>query len=300
MIQNGFSVAVTRLESYLTRRGIFNETIHGMNYYWFITGLVKKFDENPSAVISKLKQTQELLFRKNNLVAGTTCSNDDFKKVCMYLEPFVGKLPDPHGVHSAWNPVPVSLNEGILTSSGVQYVVKGYDFRQLGFSWDGKWHVLSHILSTDWLHSRIRVMGGAYGGFSSVSKNGIIFLASYRDPNLRETLENFDATGAYLTGFRADDPSMTRYIIGTIAGLDSPLTPSEKGEMAFRYHFEKTGHNELKADRQAVLTTTAGDIRTMSAMISKVLEKNVFCTYGNEVKLKDNRDIFGQLVMLQQ
>jgi hypothetical protein len=187
-----------------------------------------------------------------------------------------------------------------MTASKVQYVIQGFDFRKLGFTWNGKWNVLNQVVSTDWLQTQVRVIGGAYGGFSTISKNGTIYLASYRDPNLKETLDNYKGTIDYLAKFEADSTDMTRYIIGTISNLDYPLTPSEKGEQAFRWHFEKVTPEEIQADRDAVLQTNAEDIRTMKEAVAKILDQQVYCVYGNDEKIKTNKTLFKDLVKLQQ
>jgi Zn-dependent M16 (insulinase) family peptidase len=192
------------------------------------------------------------------------------------------------------------MNERILTTSKVQYVLQGFDFEKCGLTWNGKWHVLNQIMSTDWLQTRIRVMGGAYGGFSRINKNGTFYLASYRDPNLSETLDNFKGTVAYLEKFEADSAAMTRYIIGTIANLDYPMTPSEKGEQAFRWYFEGVSKDEVQTDRDAVLATNATDIQKMSVDMSRIIDKHVFCVYGNDAKIMANKSLFNNLVKLQK
>jgi Zn-dependent M16 (insulinase) family peptidase len=298
--QNGFNVASTRLESYYSRRGVFAEKTRGIDYYWFITDLTNNFNANPEKVITDLKQVYDLLFTKNNLLAGTTCSEPDFTLYTKSFEAFVTTLRDKPVIHNTWALTPAPKNEGILTASKVQYVLQGFDFRKLGLAWDGKWNVLEQILSTDWLQTQIRIIGGAYGGFSSIGKNGTVYLASYRDPNLGETLANYKATIDYLSKFSADSTAMTRYIIGTIANLDYPLTPSGKGDMAFRWYLEKTNLEEIQGDRDAVLATTAEDIRNMRDDITKVLDQNVFCVYGNSEKIKFNKALFKNLVVLQK
>ena len=191
-------------------------------------------------------------------------------------------------------------NEGFITASKVQYVIKGYDYKKLGMEWNGNWNVLNQILSTDWLQTRIRVIGGAYGGFTGMNRNGTIYFASYRDPNLKETLDNYDGTVEYLKNFSADSVSMTRYIIGTISGIDSPLTPYQRGELAFRRYLEKVSFDELKREREEVLTCTPEDISNFSEAISNILSQNVLCVYGNEDKLKQNKELFRELVVLQK
>ena len=127
----------------------------------------------------------------------------------------------------------------LLAASKVQYVIKGYDFKKLGYDWNGKIRVLNKILSSDWLYNQVRVIGGAYGGFSSFSSTGRVYFGSYRDPNLKETLETFNGTPDYLDKFEADETDMDRYIIGTIARMDRPLTPSQKGNWAVSRYFMK-------------------------------------------------------------
>ncbi len=300
VLQNGYSVAAIRLDSYYSRRGVFNEKTRGMEYYWFVTDLVKRFNEDPDAVIAILKETYTALFARNNMMAGVTCSSDDYKAYASGFEKFAPALVEKAVEPKEWKLQPDAGNEGILTASKVQYVLQGYDFRKLGIEWDGKWNVLNQVMSTDYLQTQIRVIGGAYGGFSSITRNGSIYLSSYRDPNLKETLDNFAGITKYLSQFKADSTDMTRYIIGTIAGMDSPLTPSEKGDQAFRNYFENASREDVQSDRDAVLATTAADIRNMSDEIAKVLDQQVWCVFGNDEKISMNKTLFKDLVRLQQ
>jgi Zn-dependent M16 (insulinase) family peptidase len=298
--QNGYGIALNRLESYYSQRGVFNDMIRGATYYWFVTDLVKQFAVDPDAIIARLNQVKDALFIKNNLLAGTTSGEDDCKIYTKSLSALTSALHDKPVVLNTWLLEPVAKNEGIQTASKVQYVLQGYDFRKLGIPWDGQWNVLSQVMSTDWLQTRIRVVGGAYGGFSGIGKSGTFYLASYRDPNLKETLDNYQGTIDYLSNFQADSMAMTRYIIGTIANLDYLMTPSEKGELAFRRYMEKTSIEAVQKDRDDVLATTPAHIRKMSKVLEKVLGKQVYCVYGNEDKLKANKSLFKNLVTLQK
>jgi hypothetical protein len=298
--QDGYSVAATRFGSYLTNQGRFDEITKGADYYWFITALEKRFDENPDEIINKLSKTASLLFSKSNMMTGLTCLEDDFALFTKSLGNLTGALPVTPVQFEQWNLLPEKKNEAFMTASKVQYVIKGYDYRKLNFDWSGKLLVLDQILSTDWLQSQIRIIGGAYGGWSSIDRNGNIYFASYRDPNLKETLDNYDATTKYLNNFSADSTDMTRYIIGTVARLDQPLTPSGKGQAAFNNYFSKITQEQLQKERNDVLATTAGDIRAMADLVSGVMGKDIFCVYGNDEKIKANKDLFSNLLVLQK
>jgi len=159
--------------------------------------------------------------------------------------------------------------------------------------------VLGHILSTDWLQTQIRVIGGAYGGYSIVSPDGSFSFNSYRDPNLKETLENYKATVDYLRNFDADEKSMTRFIIGTISRIDQPMTPSQKGGRAVSNYFTKRSREEIQKEREEILSTTAKDIRDFARMIGDILEQDAICVYGGAEKIRQNRELFGNVVRVE-
>lgn len=293
--QNGYGYARTRLLSYFSNAGMFGELTGGFEYYWFISDLAAHVDSQAWEIGVKLAKTASLLFRKENMIMAVTCGKNDLPAVLQELPAFARALPAGREGFKAWKFTFEKKNEGFLTASKVQYVLKGYDFKKLGYSWNGKINVLSQILSSDWLQTRIRVVGGAYGGFSTFGRNGRVMFSSYRDPNLRETLEDFDAIPGYLDKLEVNDKEMTRYIIGTIADLDNPLTPSQKGDAAVRYYFEKTKAEDLQRDRDDVINVTLGDIKAMRPMVADILNQKVICVYGNEEKLTKEKDLFGRI-----
>ncbi len=300
MKQGGLQVAGSRIGSYLFNEGLFREKTGGAEYYWWVTDLTKKYAEDPQPVLEELSRTADQLFLESNLIAAVTCSDEDYSTFTQAWGTFAAAVPEGETQLKEWNLQPEPANEAFLTDSKVQYVVKGYDYKELGYNWDGRMHVLNQVLSTDWLQTRIRVMGGAYGGFARTGKDGSLFFMSYRDPNLKETLQNYDETAEYLENFEADETAMTRYIIGTISNLDNPLTASRKGDMAVQYYFEKTTAEELQQDRDQVLQTTADDLKAMAPMIQDILKQNVICVYGNETRIRENTDLFNKLVVLQK
>ncbi|MDD4602559.1 MAG: insulinase family protein [Bacteroidales bacterium] len=295
---NGYQVASRRLQSYLSNQGMFNELASGVEYYWFVTNLIKSFDKNSGQVSENLKKVASLLFTKNNLISSVTCSKKDQAEYAKGLELLTRQLPQSKPVYQSWVFNPEKKNEGLMAASKVQYVIEGYNFKKLGYSWDGKMRVLSQILSTDWLQSRIRVIGGAYGGFSFISPNGNFLFNSYRDPNLKATVENYKATVEYLLNFKEDDTAMTRYIIGTIAEMDAPLTSSQKGDLAVTLFFSKRTAADIQKDRDAVLETKSQDIREFTKLVKSILDQNTLCVYGNPEKINTDKSLFKNLVKL--
>lgn len=86
--------------------------------------------------------------------------------------------------------------------SQVNYVVKGGRLYEPGEVVPGQASVVSRFLRTGYLWDTVRVMGGAYGGFTKFNPvSGLFSCLSYRDPNLGKTLDNYDGCGGEFYGF---------------------------------------------------------------------------------------------------
>lgn len=297
---NGYHVASRRLSSYISNQGMFNELTGGLSYYWFVTDLLNNFDLNSAEIITNLEKVASLLFTWNNLIVSVTGAKKDLTVFSNGMDYLARRMPQGNQVLHEWNFNLIRQNEGLVAASNVQYVIQGYNFKKLGYSWDARMRVLNQVLSTDWLQTRIRVIGGAYGGFSSISPGGNFTFNSYRDPNLGSTLENFSKTPKYLSEFDTEPQSMTRYIIGTIAEMDSPLTSSQKGDQAVSMYFMQRTADEMQYDRDAVLSTKPDDIRGFADLVADVLSKRTICVYGGSDKLTTEQSLFDSLVKIDK
>lgn len=289
---NGSAYAATRLSSYFSNQGMLMEKINGLDYYNFITKINNDFDSNSQDVIAKLSQVAQLLFTRNNLIIGVACSQSNYKQLEPVFTKMIEALPEGDNTLNEWKFDLQPKNEGLMAPSKVQYVLKGFNFKQLKYPWNGKIRVLRQILSSDYLQNTIRVRGGAYGGYCVFQPNGNASFVSYRDPNLKETLDNYDATPEFLKNFAADSVEMLRYIIGTVSAMENPTTPSIRASMAVDNYFSKRTKADMEVERQAVLSTTVDDIKGYEQMVSDILKQNVYCVYGSNMKIQENKDLF--------
>lgn len=72
----------------------------------------------------------------------------------------------------------------------MNYVGKAVNlYADAGYQLSGSAYVVNKALGTTWLWDRVRVSGGAYGGFSDFdTHSGMFSFLSYRDPNLTKTV----------------------------------------------------------------------------------------------------------------
>ena len=292
VMRQGVRVAMTRLSSYYSNEGMFDELTGGYSYYEFVTDLNDNFDAKYDEIVKNLQEVATVLFNKNSLVANVTCSKNDLTLYNSELHNFIHTIAETPQELQRWDFDFDLKNEGMKTTSKVQYVTKGYNFKKLGHEYTGNMRVLNQILSRGWLTQQLRVIGGAYGGFSGISRNGNVYFASYRDPNLGETLVNIDNTPEFMSSFAPSVDEMTRYIIGTISRMDQPRSPSEAGGNALSWYMAGMTAEKLQAERDAVLATTKDDIVAMTNIVQEILDNSGICVYGNEEKIEAEKDLF--------
>jgi Zn-dependent M16 (insulinase) family peptidase len=292
----GHMVSTQRLFSYFSPLGKFTELLSGMSYYKFIADLERHFEVRKGEISESLAAVARLVFNSNNLIISLTGMDEEYPSFQQHVPTFIQYLSDAKNRKQQYEFEYSVRNEGLLTPGKVQFVAKGYNFRRLGYDYSGTLDVLCTIASLDFLWSRIRVQGGAYGSMARFSRNGNMFFCSYRDPNLKETLGVYDEAYSYISSFGADERELRKYIIGTIGAIDSPLTPSMKGEVASAHYISGIIQEEIQKRRDEVLGTKKEDIKRCAEMVRDAMRQNFICVIGSEAKLRENKELFSTLV----
>lgn len=298
MTSNGHEVALNRVQSYFSPCYAYKDMVKGVHYFRFLLDLESKFDGGAEDIISKLEEVRKLVFNRDNLIVGFTGEEkilEEYKKMLtQFLQELNKSSQDVCQIEFECN----KKNEGFMTSDKIQYVAKAGNYIKAGHQYVGTIPVLRTILSLDYLWNRVRVMGGAYGCMTNITRSGNLFFVSYRDPNLKETIEVYDKVSQFVQGFDCDDREMLKYIIGTISKLDAPLTPSMKGATAVDNYFMGISHEDIQKTRDDVLATTTSRIQELAKLFEDTMKQDYICVQGNEDKIKANESIFNQVLTL--
>ncbi|ERI94296.1 peptidase M16 inactive domain protein [Clostridiales bacterium oral taxon 876 str. F0540] len=296
MLQRGHTVAAKRAASYFSPIAKYEETLIGLSFYKFISDLDNNFEARYAEIVESFKQLSKLIFNRNNLLLSFTGEEADYESFEKSFVSLYNSLSTENPEKLSYDFKPAALNEGLMTSSKVQYVAKAYNFKELGYSYTGSLQVLKTIIGFDYLWNKVRVQGGAYGAFANFQWGGNTVFSSYRDPNLKETLAAYDKAGEFAQNFDADEREMTKYIIGTISELDSPLTPSMKGIVSDEYYIRNITQAHVQKERDEILGTAIENIRSLGTLITDCMKQNYFCVLGSEDKIKTNKDLFGSIL----
>lgn len=269
-----------------------------LSFYTFVCQWEREFSSEHDSLLNKLQKVAKALFNQQNLLTSVTVDEKQYPKFELIFQGFYKELSrepiHPGTLHFNFS----KRNEGLMTSGKVQYVVKGANFRKAGYNYHGTLRVLETILRYDYLWNRVRVQGGAYGGFAKFERNGNMVFGSYRDPNLIETLKVFDETQNYLKNFSVTEREMLKYIIGTMSQVDMPLTSQQKGERATAQYIRSISIEDVQKERDEILATQQSDIRRLSEMVGEAMRQEYLCVMGSEQKIKEHADKFGELVQV--
>lgn len=295
---SGHSVASTRAMSYFSRASYYQDAVGGIACYRVIADYESHFGEKKGELIAKLEDLVRRIFTPNRMMVSITCAKKDFALVekevlALKKKLYVGDMAQEN------RELPqmefVKRNEGFMDASQVQYVARAGNYVAHGHQYHGALKILKVILGYEYLWVNIRVKGGAYGCMNGYMRNGDTYFVSYRDPNLGVTNEVYNQVADYVGSFEADERDMTKYIIGTVSDMDTPMNPSAKGSRSMIAYLQELTYEDLQLEREQIIGATAEDIRGLRELIASVLKDEALCVIGNEEVLKNNEEMFFSL-----
>lgn len=157
----------------------------------------------------------------------------------------------------------------------------------------GSASVVSKYLRTGYLWDTVRVMGGAYGGFCRLSpSSGVFTYLSYRDPNLKGTLDNYDGAAAHLTSLELSEAEVAQTVIGAVGELDRPMQAEGKGFTSLQQYLAGESAQDRQARRDELLQTTLADFREFGRRLAALNGQATVTVIGSKAAIdKANLDM---------
>ncbi len=297
-MSSGHAVAAMRAMSKFSVSAALVEKTNGIEFYRFLDDIIENFDTKKEELKKSLKEFAVCAFRPENLMVDYVAEKSQNDLLAQQTVKFMDDLfRDPVKKGNCSLSISPS-NEGYKTSAKVQYVAVAGDYRKAGFEYTGALQVLRTIMSYDYLWINVRVKGGAYGCMNSYTRFGPMYFASYRDPNLNETLKIFKEAEKYISEYSPDERDMNKYIIGTISNMDIPLTPRAKGLRSMIAYVTKTTYEKLQKERDEVLGAKAEDIRKLAGLVGAAIKDPVICVLGGEETIEKEASLFDKVETL--
>ena len=125
-------------------------------------------------------------------------------------------------------------------------------------------------------------------------------LVSYRDPKLAATDKIYEGIPEYLKNFSIDERDMTKYVIGAMSNVDTPLSLSAKGSRNLTAYLSGLTDEMMQKKRDQILDVTQEDIRGLAGILESILNTGAFCVIGNEQQIEGDKKMFKEVKELFQ
>lgn len=279
----------------------FNEMASGISAYRFCCDTLERSDDELIEIVDRARKAMASVLGRDNVTIDITCSREMFDKVKSSAGKFVSELKtvrggDTEGARFGRKFDLKQSSEAFKTAGEVNYLGLAGSCDAITPDMAGKLNVVQNILSSEYLWNNIRVLGGAYGaGFNFNAIGNYGFFYSFRDPHLAKTHETYTGTVEFLKNFDCDERTMTKFVIGTMGGIDTPLNPAAKGSRALGCAIAGTTYEMTQAIRDAALNVTVDDIRSMAKVVEQMLEGSSICAVGCESSINRNKGMFAEV-----
>ena len=300
MMSAGHSVAVNRALSYFSPSAVLNEELSGITFFKRIEQWESDFDKYSDELCEKLSALAKQIFRPENLMVDFVAEDAAYPALLPCIKELKEKLYTEPVETGSFIPVAAKKQEGFKSASQVQYVAAAGNFRSRGLSYTGALKVLKVMMGYDYLWNQIRVKGGAYGCMCNFGKSGDCYFVSYRDPNLKDTLEVYRKAADYIESFKADERTMTQFIIGAISELDVPMNPAARGLYSLSGYMTGVTNEMQQKERHEILTADSETLRSCAAQIRAAMEEHALCAVGNAEKVEKEKAVFEEVRPLFQ
>ena len=295
MMSSGHVAAQLRANSYYEKLAYLEECLSGITFYQNLCELIREYDKQADELIRTMQLLMHKICRLENFMVDYTGTKEGLAEVTARIPAFCDKLYTDPVKKEELVICPVKKNEGFKTSGTVQYVCRSGNYKKKGLRYTGSLLVLRVMMGYDYLWLNVRVKGGAYGCMSGFRKTGECSFVSYRDPNLKETIDVYENAADYIRNFTADEKTMTKYVIGAVSDKDTPLTPQAKGVRSMSAYFSNWGIRDEQKERDELLNTDVKDIRALGDYIEAFMDEDALCVIGAEEKMKENAELFDSL-----
>lgn len=286
-LQAAGHVAVsTRLRARYSAAGALAERMCGLSYLNDVRELLIRLEKEPSSVLADMDELRGRILASTGAIFDCTA---EAKGLSLAENEAIGLLADlptvPAIAADTSGPLAVPMQlpqaEAFVAPTQINYVGKGANLYDLGYTYHGSASVILRYLRMGRLWEQVRVRGGAYGVFCTLEHlSGNFVCSSYRDPNVTETLAAFDGLAEFLRSFRPDDAQLTQAIVGAVGDMDSYLLPDAKGARSLSRWLTNDTDEARQQMREEMLGTTAQDFTAFADVLAAAVDKGSICVLG--------------------
>jgi len=300
LVPSGHAVVNRRLGAALSMSGWLSEQTQGLDNLFFSRALIDRMGSDWEQIAASFARIREAVVNRETMLINVTLDQENWQQVGGQLDGFVSAIPQREAISAVWTLEDAPDAEGLTIPAQVNYVGKGANLYKLGYQPDGSINVIRKYLGTTYIWEKIRVQGGAYGGFTVYDlHSGVFNFLSYRDPNLLGTLKNYDGTANFLRTLDLAESELVKSIIGTIGDMDAYQLPDAKGFTSMVRYLTGYGEEERQRVREQVLATTEKDFKALAVQLEKLNQTGKIAVLGSAAAIAEANQEAGDFLAVK-
>lgn len=294
------NIQVSRASAQFNDEATYMNYISGIEYYNFLIELERALTSNPMSVVTELQEINKLVINKTNMITAFAGNKNNTKKYEDTIKLLLDALPAQNLPKQQYTKVPKpALREGIAVDSTVQYNVISATYDKIGTKFNGKFIPLQLLINENYTTPNIRLRNGAYGTIEDFSLEGFL-LASYRDPNIKETFEIFKGLPEFLRNINITQESLDKYILKAFSNYSVPKGELVGAENAITDYLLGRSENQQLKTLHEIKSLTVQDVKDFAIIIENFLKHGAYSTVGNLQKLTENKELYDAIVAIDQ
>ena len=295
-INNSAQLAAARASANHNVRDAIGDKMSGIGFYLRLKALKDTLTEKPDSfneLKAKLEDVYARYVQNGSAVFSLACDEESYDQIKNLPLPAASRLTDRLSDASTQ-----LLSGNIALSAPCDIVFNGYSFNTDKALSGGQLLLAKKILSLEYLWQKIRVENGAYGCGAVLNSVRRLDLWSYRDPQIRATLDTFRGAADFLSDLQLSDRAVEDYIISVVRSLDNPQLPRVTAFIGTLYYLLGRDNEDLQQERDALLSATLSDINALGEKMKGTAADAAWCTVGSAENIEANKDLYDEIIKL--
>ena len=270
---------------------------NGVDYYDFLDKTETRMATEPEAVKAKLTAVRDYFRNRTNAVAVCAGSEAGIAANGKLASAFMGKLAAEPIEPAVYDLPAAARNEGLIVDSSVQYngIVASYAAMGLE-NYTGDLDAVSSLVSDMYLYPKLRDQYGAYGVFLYFVEDNGAYMVSYRDPNVKETFEVYEALPEFLRTLEVDQDTLNGYILSAYSNLAKPTGELSGAIEAAMDTLLGDPVDATLSYMRALKGLTPDSVKTYADVFEKMVKEGVRFTAGGAAAVNGNAELYQNIL----
>lgn len=296
---NTNDIVTSKIYASLTAEGVFGDIKYNQGFQT-LSDADKDFEKAYQELQKNLNSIYTKIFNAKNMTVSIATDENSFEINEQAVETLLKVLNNKELKLQNWELKPKKQKIALITSEEVQYLQMGFNLDAIGETLTGQDLVFANIISEGYMYENIRLKSGAYGGIVSISSEGSIRFITYRDPNLKESVDAIENVIQYLKNYKPSVEEINDAIIAVAGKMEQGVdlfeeTSLEDGDKLAG--LDETFKQRLKNE---ILNTKPEDLQKFTSKMEKGLKEASLVVAGSEKQIQANTSLFETVKPIQQ